>query len=389
MKKTFTFNASTIASTASKMNDNAFDRSVEAFKNKDYKASFHALLDYVNGTFRSKYGNADGTEFNVPHGSIIVTVKIEGDLLKVTAPFLSLPEKNRIPLLRQVASLNFNNLDLAQVILKDDRLFFEYACPMTLVEPYKTYYVLQEICRTGDRYDDEFVTKFEARRIREPEVTPYDQKTVDSIYQVIQDSCQEWAAAITHFESARQYGYAWNVTVTTLLKVLYYAHPQGQLLNDLNRAVWELDREDIPLPEVVAIGKQAVERLQNIPKEKLAENLYFIETFIPDKRRSNLKNIQENFENTYNSVTEAMEQENYLLCCMMITHQFYNMYFYNNVQDDVNAVVVSALEKASAKPFNEAAPVLYMALHSIMEGKLVPVGESSGGGIFKKLFKKS
>ena len=387
MKKTFTFNASTIASTASKMNDSAFDYSVEAFKNKDYKASFHVLLDYVNETFRPKYGNADGTEFNVPHGSIIVTVKIEGDELKITAPFLSLPEKNRIPLLRQVTSLNFNNLDLAQIILEDDRLFFEYSCPMALAEPYKIYYVLQEICRIGDRYDDEFVTKFNAQRIYEPKITPYDQKTVDGIYQVIQDSCREWKEAIGHFEGARQYGYAWNVTVTTVLKVLYHAHPQGQLLNDLNKFVWELDREDTPLPEVVANGKQAVEYLQNMSKEKLAENLYFIETFIPDKRRSTLKNIQENFKNAYDRVTEGLEQENYLLCCLMITHQFYNMYFHNNLQDDVNTVVVNALKNASAKPFNEAAPILYKALSDIMEGRLTP--ESSGGGIFKKIFKKS
>ena len=35
-------------------------------------------------------------------------------------------------------------------------------------------------------------------------------------------------------------------------------------------------------------------------KEQWAEDLYYVETFISDKRRSNLKNIQENFENSYN-----------------------------------------------------------------------------------------
>jgi hypothetical protein len=36
--------------------------------------------------------------------------------------------------------------------------------------------------------------------------------------------------------------------------------------------------------------------LRNISKEKLAEDLYFVETFIPPKRRSTLPNIQENFK---------------------------------------------------------------------------------------------
>ena len=30
-------------------------------------------------------------------------------------------------------------------------------------------------------------------------------------------------------------------------------------------------------------------------QEELAEDLYFVETFIPNKRRSNLQNIQEKF----------------------------------------------------------------------------------------------
>ena len=130
MKQTLTFNLSTIASTESKIKVDYFDTSVEAFDNGEYLQSFYALLDYVNDEFREKYGNAKGTEFNIPHGSIVVNIKIEDDRLLIHAPFLSLPEKNRIPLLRQVAGLNFNAMDLAQVELKKDRLAFEYTCPL-------------------------------------------------------------------------------------------------------------------------------------------------------------------------------------------------------------------------------------------------------------------
>lgn len=132
MKQTLTFNLSTIASTESKIKVDYFDTSVEAFDNGEYLQSFYALLDYVNDEFREKYGNAKGTEFNIPHGSIVVNIKIENDWLLIHAPFLSLPEKNRIPLLRQVAGLNFNAMDLAQVELKKDRLAFEYTCPLAL-----------------------------------------------------------------------------------------------------------------------------------------------------------------------------------------------------------------------------------------------------------------
>lgn len=370
MKKTLTFNSSTIESTASKVNLEAWDASLEAFENKEFLKSFYSFLDYLNPEFRSKYGNSEGTEFNIPHGSIVVNLKLEDEQLKINAPFVSLPEKGKIPLLRQVAGLNFRNMDLARTSLKDDKLFFEYACPMDLVNPYKIYYILEEICNTGDKYDDEFETKFGAKRIYEPKVLPYSEEEVNEVYDVVQLSCKECLDAVSYFEPARKYNHIWNIIDSTILKLFYYAHPQGQLMNDLDKAIVEMDRNDIPLPDIVAYGKEVILKLQAMPKEELAENLYHVETFIPDKRRSNLKNIQDNFEDTFNKVTAALEAGDAMACCLMITYKFYEMYYYNNVQDDVNAVVVKAMKKASAKPWEEAAPILHKAMEAIIEGEL-------------------
>jgi hypothetical protein len=372
MNKPLTFFPSTIASTASKMDDGAFDKSIESFKEKKYLDSFYALLDYIDSNLRSKYGNSDGTEFTIPHGSIIVNIKIADDEIKITAPFLSLPEKNRVPLLRQIAGLNFNNLDLAAIVLKDKHLFFEYACPLALTDPYKMYYILREVCSTGDRFDDEFVTKFDAQRIYEPDVKPYDAKAVDVIYDNIQLCCKEALDTLKEFENERKFGYAWYIADTTLMKILYYAHPQGQLMNDLNRAVWNLDKDHIPLPEVVTQGKQALEQVQKLSKEKLAEDLYFVETFVPNKRRSNLKNIQENFEKSFENTGKAMQSNDYLYVYLATTFHFYKMYFYNNVQDDINDIVTYALQKSASTSMEGAATVLYEAMKKIMDGDLTP-----------------
>lgn len=259
MKQTLTFNPSTIASTASKLNVEAFDVSVEAFENQEYLKSFYALLDYINGDFRTKYGNVQGSEFNIPHGSIVVNIKLDDEKLTITAPFVALPEKGRIPVLRQVAGLNFNAMDLAMIFLKGDQLYFEYSCPIQLINPYKIYYILEEICRTGDKYDDEFETKFDAKRIYEPKIQPYDDATLENIYNALQLSCKECLDAVKYFESSRKYGFVWNIVQTTLLKFMYFANPQGQLLNDMQKAIREMDREDIPLPEITAkIGRAHV-----------------------------------------------------------------------------------------------------------------------------------
>ncbi len=370
MKQTLTFTRPIIASTESKFNGEAFDASVEAFENHEYLKAFYALLDSINGDFRKKYGNVQGNEFKIPHGSIVVTIRLDDEKLMITAPFVGLSEKGRIPLLRQVAGLNFNAMDLAMIYLRGDELFFEYSCPIQLIQPYKIYYVLEEICRTGDKYDDEFETKFGAKRIYEPKVMPYSAKDVDNIYEALQLSCKECMEAVKYFEPARKYGFIWNIIGTTLMKFMYFAHPQGQLLNDMQKAIRELDRDDIPLPDITAQGKAVVEKLQKMTKEELAEDLYYVEILIPSKRRSNLQNIQDNFEDSYKRISAYMEEEDYMTACVMMLYKFYEMYYYNNLQEDVNRVVVKVLEKTSAQAWEEAAPVLYEAMEAIMEDEL-------------------
>lgn len=370
MKQSLTFISPVIASTESKINVEAFDKSMEAFENREYLKSFYALLDYINGEFRTKYGNIQGNEFNIPHGSIIVQIKLDDEKLSITAPFVSLPEKGRIPLLRQVAGLNFNAMDLSTIYLRDNRLTFEYSCPIQLIEPYKIYYILEEICRTGDKYDDEFETKFGAKRIYEPRITPYSGEDTDRIYTSLQLCCKECLDAIKYFEPSRKYGYIWNIIDTTLMKFMYFAQPQGQLLNDMQKAIKDMDRDDLPLPEIVAQGKAIIEKLQRMPEEELAASLYYVETFIPAKRRSNLQNIQQNFEDSYKKVTNYMESGDYMTACVMMLYKFYEMYYYNNLQEDVNKVVAKALEQSSAQPWEKAAPILYAAMEAIMEDEL-------------------
>ena len=59
-----------------------------------------------------------------------------------------------------------------------------------------------------------------------------------------------------------------------------------------------------------------------------------------------------------------------MACCLMIVYKFYEMYYYNDVQDDVNAVVSKALHRASAMPWDTAAPILHAAMAQIMAGRL-------------------
>lgn len=156
---------------------------------------------------------------------------------------------------------------------------------------------------------------------------------------------------------------------TTFYQIAYFARPQGQLLNDLNKAVNDMDAE-LPTVEVVTKGKAFLEKLVATPKEKLAEDLYFVDTLVSAKMRSSLKNVQEHFADVYKEATEAIQGGNYERSAVRLLYAFYEAYFYNDMQEDLNALLSKALREAGGQPMEQASGILYKAMDRIMDGEL-------------------
>lgn len=371
MKQTLIYVPPVVDSTQSSIHIEDFEKSVDLYNQGEYLQAFHCLLNYLNPDFRAKYGNLEGTEFHIPHGSILVHIYVKENAFRINADFLTLPEKGRVAMLRQVADLNINRLMLPRFVKDGDSLRMEYFCPLSQSHPHKMYFVLQNICHIGDKYDDEFCTKFGATRCYEPKVTPYPQEEVDRIYEGLQKLGRETLEVIKEYDADRKYGYSWNVLDTTFYQISYFARPQGQLLNDLDKAVDDMDAE-LPTAEVVAKGKAFLEKLLALSKEELAADLYFVDTLVSTKRRSSLKNVQENFISVYKEATEAIQTENYERSAVRLLYIFYEAYFYNDMQDDINVIISRTLSKASGRSMEDASEVLYNAMDKIMEGDLEP-----------------
>ena len=113
--------------------------------------------------------NSDQTEFNIPHGSTIVNIKI-GKTLELTTPFINLPAAASVPLMRQVEQLNFWPLTISTAILTNNQITFRYSCPIELVDPFKIFYTMKEMCQEADNNDDRFIELFKASYIQEPKI---------------------------------------------------------------------------------------------------------------------------------------------------------------------------------------------------------------------------
>ena len=75
-------------------------------------------------------------------------------------------------------------------------------------------------------------------------------------------------------------------------------------------------------------------------------------------------------KDVYEEVTEAIQAKDYERVAVRIAYKFYEAYFYNDMQDDLNALLVDALERAADSSMEDAAAILWIALDKIMDGKL-------------------
>ena len=369
MKNAITYFEPVHGSTQSAFDTERYRQSVELYDTERHIEAFHTFLDSLNPKFRPTYGNAEGTEFHIPHGSIVVDIRLADDQIRFHADFMELPAKGSVAMLRQVAGLNTNQLLLPTFLLEGNKLTLDYTCPLHRSHPAKLYGILRDICYIGDQYDDEFASKFGAARLYTPNVRPYAAEEVDRLYDATQTICRDALAAVKEYDANRQGGYSWNILETAVYQIMYTAAPQGQLLNELDKAIADMDR-DLPVSELNLKGAEALKKLAAATKEELARDLYHVDTLISTKRRSSLRNVQDNIREVYEQAEQAIQSGNFEAAAVRMLYKIYEMYYYCDVQDDLNKVASKALAKASGLPWEEAAEVLYDALDDIMEGNL-------------------
>ncbi len=376
MKNTLPFITPVANTTQKPVRRELYDQSITLYEAGKYVEALHSLLDYLNEGARARYGNEQGTEFHIPHGSIVVDIVITPSELSISADFLNLPQKGRVAMLRQIADLNINRLLLARFVKQGDRLKMCYTTALAQSHPHKIYGVLQNICCIGDRYDDEFCAKFGATRCYEPKVKPYPAKTVEYVYEGLQAVGNDTLKAIADYNAVRAYGYSWNVLDTTFYQIAHFANPQGQLANDIDRAINGMDAE-LPVEELVARGTDFLKKLLATPMEELARDLYYVDKLVSSRRSASLQNMQELLKNVYDDAIASIQQDDYERAVVRMLYIFYEAYYYNDMPSMVERVMSKALKDASGQPMEQACKPLFEAIDNIMKGNIEAAALSS------------
>lgn len=367
----------------SKIQTDIWENVVELFENGKYKESLLRLLDYVDKDLVSHTGNTDKTEFNIPHGSVVVNIKLHNETLDVKVPFLRLPEKSAIPILRKIAEINFSPLTITNIFLEDNDLVFKYSSPLNLCEPWKMYSVFREICINADNFDDEFIQKFSATRFQEPKITDFDPQKKEEIWNNYQALLAETKEYIDYFENKRIEGFVWDALLQLFLNMDYIIAPQGALRTDLEEVVGFMQNNNYGFHEKIEKGKNFYKKLQQVTREQLDSNLYVSEVFIPIKYSASLQKVRETFTHQYETAKKEMSNSDFMGAALSIRYVFLYEFYYAYAPDDIVEKMTQALEQSSGKTWEEAARILWQAIDGIMTGNTSQSGgqqASSGWG---------
>lgn len=387
MTNSLSFDKTLMTSLETKIKVEKWKESLDAYKAEQYKVSFLTLLDYIDTDIRKQYANATETSFKIPHGSIVVEIEITDNLLQIKAPFLKVGNTHKIPVFRRIAEINFSPLNLAQIRFQNDELDFYYEAPLHLCEPYKIYYVLEEICHKADNYDDEFKAAFDVDSLHEPKITPYSSEILETIWSTFNRFIAEAEQYFEYFDRERMSYFNWDVINITLKKIDYCMSPQGKLRTDIEREIINLNSQD-SISIKIQKGKQFLQNLKNISKEIFLEDFYIAETFIPIKSRSEIEHLKKNLEHTLKVAGEEINKGDQIGATFTLLLSFYDMLYYNMVPKEVYAKTQATLEQAANQPWKEAASSLFKGMTAIMNEQELPfqTDQPKKKGFFSKLF---
>lgn len=365
MNNNLTFRKTVAGSLKSNIDVDSWQKVQTQYESGNYAGVIRDCINYVNPEIEKKYANADRTEYNVPHGSIIVTVKITDTEFIVTAPFLDIEGAKQVPVLRQVAQLNFVPLTLSRIDLDGTKLNFYFACPLDACEPYKVYDILREICINADNYDDEFITKFNAKRIREPKVYQYTAEQKNVAWDAIQQYIKEALEGYEQLENKRLTSYLWDILIITLLKIDYFCSPQGNLRVEIEKAISNLNSKD-DYYQRLSGGREFLKKLQAYDRAQFENDLYKIDVFVPYKFRTNLESVRNALKYAHETADKEIKAADHIGATFTLEYGILNFFYNNNVDDVIADVLTEAMESASGKPMTQASGILYAAINKIM-----------------------
>ncbi|GHN03278.1 hypothetical protein WSM22_47670 [Cytophagales bacterium WSM2-2] len=368
MNNAFRFDRTLSGVEENKYNFSYWNTVTNLYDQKQYRESVIALIKYIDESLLTKCGNADQTEFNFPHGSTIVNLKI-GKTLEITTPFINLPSTTSVPLMRQVAQLNFWPISISNAVLSNNQIHFRFSCPIELAEPFKIFYTMKEMCQEADNNDDRFIEMFKASYIQEPKIQRYPEVHLEATWNQVQFYVDQCLSCLSFFESKR-WGYYWDILACSLMQIDYFASPQGFVHAELDKAIYDLHDNQADVNQRIQYTKAFMEKLKKYDKKKFLDSIYKAETFIPFRSGASIDNVRQQLDYANNTSLDEMKNKYFIGAYFSMYYGMLRILYYNRMDIPVSNYIETAMVSASGRSWEESAGVLRSAYDALMNPAL-------------------
>ncbi|WP_109851645.1 hypothetical protein [Aquimarina sp. AU58] len=351
----------------STIQDEKWDETIALYNSNQFDKIIPAILNYLDPKLIQYKTDAS---YSIPHGSVVVNLHQTEKEIKITCPFVDLSGSKKMPLMRKLSELRMHPLNLTNISLVNDQAVFYFECPLSLCEPHKIYNVLHEICLYADIYDDEFIEKFGAKHLQDPNIEPVSDLVKEEAYIKFQHILKEGIQNFDYYRSKRDDNNSWYTLNIILKQLEYYLQPQGFLITEINRAIHSIYDDNVTFQDRLLKGKTALNKLKEYDKDKFFNCLYKVQTFIPRKYSGKKENIRENWSESYEIAQDMINNSRHRDASVFLLSCFYNLFYYNLISAEIGTPISEAMAKASGLSWNEASSVLYSGMEAIMEDNI-------------------
>ena len=359
------------------------------FENQRYPEALRATLEHISPPAFAEAGNGPGPfRLSATHGSASVEITIEDDRFSIHAPFLKLGDQNRVPLMRRVAEVNFQSLILSSIALQDDQLYFEYDTVVDLCQPSKIMTVLHEICVYADRYDDEFISKYNATFYREPEIADLSAAEQLTVWDYLGEVAAEYRRYIEFFERKHAERLEWELITTTMLQVANVPTIHGTLRWTLEDQIARMYDSEIDPPVRIESGRRFVDELcARIGSKDFAPEIYHAKSFLSTKQVGTLAQLQQDAANSRENIYGPIISGNAYVAAFVLRHFLCRLLYQYSLQAEHREAITQALEETGGAPTGDALVTLKALYDQLLEGILATdTQKGKKRGFFSRFF---
>ncbi|PZM85639.1 hypothetical protein DLH72_01810 [Candidatus Gracilibacteria bacterium] len=353
-------------------------KALKLYEKGSYKESLLELLKYADSKVK-KYQTSENV-FRIPHGSVFLDLDFSGENIKISSDFLDVSEANKVPLFRRIAELSFSGLNLTQIKLIENKLIFDFSCPVELYDPYKIFDVLAEICYFADKYDEEFCEQFGAKNLSDAEITQIPDSKKEKIWENFREIINSNFEIIKDLEERRKNNYAWDVISTTYKMIDYACAPKGSLALRISEKVSELYDREKTLDTIIFRGKEFLKEISEMPKEDFFKSIYEVKEFIPNKKVAGSELISEYLKPGYSDAYQDLQSGNIESAYVIFMHILYNSMYYHIMPYGMEQAIVRLIKRHSNTVVNKGTVAnLSNGIYEIINLQNIP---SSHSGFF-------